>query len=339
MAKSKRTRSVLFYKRVIGVTLIVVILGLAVACGVLGARLGRTDEALAQAQGELDRRNLEEAEKRAAEEAERLRNAIPPERVKPAGERSAQEILDECPAIVHALGAIDGVSGLNCLEGFLMHYNSGARVFEVDIRLTADGKPVLRHDWIGGLQDGVDTTSIPTLDEFRSKPILDKYTPLSFRDLLLLMAEYPDICIITDTKFTDAETVTMQFNAMLDDAHALGMSYLFDRMIVQVYSPDHFTVVDGLHHFPFYIYTLYQDYFGRTEDSFRNKCVFCQENGIMGLTLNAELWDADFLPISNWRSINVYLHTINDADEGRRLLRTGVRAVYSDTLDPADLME
>ena len=28
---------------------------------------------------------------------------------------------------------------------------------------------------------------------------------MSFRDLLLLMEEYPDICIITDTKFTDAE--------------------------------------------------------------------------------------------------------------------------------------
>jgi hypothetical protein len=59
----------------------------------------------------------------------------------------------------------------------------------------------------------------------------------------------------------------------------------------------------------------------------------------MGLTLNAELWDADYLPISNWRSINVYLHTINDTDEGKRLLHTGVRAVYSDTLDPADLKE
>jgi glycerophosphoryl diester phosphodiesterase len=225
------------------------------------------------------------------------------------------------------------------MEGFLLHYNSGARVFEADLRMTLDGQLVLRHDWEGGIQEGVDTTNIPTLEEFRAKPIMDKYTPLSFRDLLLLMAEYPDVCIITDTKFTDAETVTMQFNAMVEDAHALGMSYLFDRIIVQVYSPDHFTVVDGVHHFPYYIYTLYQDYFGKTEDSFRNKCVFCQENNIMGLTLNADLWDADYLPISNWRDIKVYLHTVNDVDEAKRLLRTGVRGVYSDTLDPADLKE
>ena len=67
-----------------------------------------------------------------------------------------------------------------------------------------------------------------TLEEVLSKPILGKYTPLSFRDLLLLMAQYPDICVITDTKFMDAEPVTAQFTAMLDDARKLGMTYLFD---------------------------------------------------------------------------------------------------------------
>ena len=46
---------------------------------------------------------------------------------------------------------------------------------------------------------------------------------------LLMMEEYPDICVITDTKFTDAEVVTLQFRSMLRDAEELGLSYLFDR--------------------------------------------------------------------------------------------------------------
>ena len=323
----------------IAAVLAIIILSLAVVSAVLATRLRDERAARAEAQGELDRRDAAEAERLAQEEAERIRNAIPPEKAKPADERSAPEIIEENNVVAHALGAVDGIAGLNCLEGFRESYAAGTRVFEADLRTTIDGHVVLRHDWLSEIQEGIEITSIPTLEEFLSKPIMDKYTPLSFRDLLRLMEQYPDICVITDTKFTEAESVTLQFRAMLDDAHALGLSYLFDRIVVQIYSPEHFTVVDGVHHFPHYIYTLYQDYFGRDEDSFRNKCIFCQEHGIMGLTLNEELWDADYAPISNWRKILVFVHTVDDADQARRLLRNGVHAVYSDTLHQGGLDE
>ena len=76
---------------------------------------------------------------------------------------------------------------LNCLEGFQAMYAQGVRVFEADLRMTSDQKVVLRHDWRKGWQRGIRETSIPTLEEFLNAPILGKYTPLSFQDLLLLM--------------------------------------------------------------------------------------------------------------------------------------------------------
>ncbi len=337
MAKKSVSRSVIFYKRMIAAVLALIILALAALAVWFGTSLRRTRGELAEANDRLLVYSQQEAERLAAEKEEELRNAIPPEQAKPEGEANATEILAGNPIVAHALGAVDGVEGLNCLEGFKAYYDAGVRVFEADLRMTSDGFVVLRHDWIGNLQDGVDQSHIPTLEEFLAKPILGKYTPLSFRDLLLLMAQYPDICIVTDTKFTDAEPVTAQFRAMLDEARKLGMSYLFDRMVIQVYSPEHFAVVDGLYHFPHYIYTLYQESFGKTEDAFRRKAIFCEENGVMGIALWEEWWNPDYLPIADWRHLKVYVHTVNSANTAQKLLRGGVDGIYSDTLTPRDM--
>lgn len=339
MAKKSVSPGVLFFKRLIAAILALIILTLAGLAIYFASNLRRTRNELSEAQDRLLDLMQQEAERMAAEESERLQNAIPPEQEKPEGELTAAEILENNQIIAHAFGTADGIPGLNCLEGFLTHYQAGVRVFEVDFRMTSDGHVVLRHDWNGNLQEGVDETALPTLEEFLAKPFYGMYTPLSFSDLLVLMTQYPDICIITDTKFTDAEPVTAQFRAMLEDAHNLGLSYLFDRIVVQVYSPLHYSIVDNIHHFPYYIYTLYQDSFERSEDGFRQKAVFCQENGIMGLTLNVELWDPDYAPIADWRDIKVFVHTINDADEAERLLQTGIRAVYTDVLVPEDMEE
>lgn len=297
----------------------------------------------------------------------------PEEKEPPEDALSAPEILADAALIAHGLGAVaapaeDGVQNvpedeaqddpvdgeddsspededgpelvtvLNCLEGFLAQYEAGVRVFEADLRLTADMEVVLRHDWRAGWQEGVSETAIPTLEEFLDKPILGEYTPLSFKDLLLLMEEYPDICVITDTKFTEAEVVTAQFSAMLDDASELGLSYLFDRFIIQVYDQLMFQVVDSLHHFPHYIYTLYATGFAGTEAAFREAAGFCADSGVMGLTLWDYWWRESYAPIAQELGVTVYVHTVNDAREARALLEGGVSGIYTDSLVPADLV-
>ena len=184
----------------------------------------------------------------------------PAEKEKPAGERTAWEILADARLITHGMGEVDGITTLNCLEGFQAQYGQGVRVFEVDLRLTRDAKNVLRHDWWNASwQNGIDWARIPTRDKFLSEKILDKYTPLSFRDLLQLMEVYPDICVITDTKFTESDVFTIQFDSMLADARELGLTYLFDRIAIQVYSGNMRTGLHNIYPFSHYIYTLYQD--------------------------------------------------------------------------------
>lgn len=332
MGRKEFTPSVLFFKRMIAATLATVILTLTVLNIVNGVRLHR-------ALGELNEMKAAEAQRLAAEEAERIRNTPPPEKEKPAGEADAAQILDAARIIAHAMGGADGTPGLNCLEGFEQNYRAGVRVFEADFRQTSDGYVVLRHDWRGTWQDGINEARLPTLAEFLNQPILAQYTPLSFTQLLQLMEKYPDVCIITDTKFMDTEAVTYQFTEMLEEAHKLGLTYLFDRMFVQIYSPLHFNIVDSLYHFPHYIYTLYQDNFEGGWDKFRERAEYAQSHGIEAITMWDYLWREEWRPTAEAYGVKIYVHTVNDRDEARELLRQGVSAVYTDRLLPADVEE
>jgi len=264
-----------------------------------------------------------------------------PEPDKPAKEpvpqRTAEEILSESRLIMHGLGEIADTTTLNCLEGFLAYYEQGARVFEADLRLTSDQQVVLRHDWRALWQDGISETSIPDLESFLKRPLLGEYTPLSFRDLLKLMEEYPDICVITDTKLTDAEVVTMQFEAMLRDAEELGLTHLLDRIAVQVYSPLMHTVVDHIYPFSCYIYTLYAEGFNRSDNSFREKAAFCQEAGIAAITMWDYWWKDSFAPIAEESGVTVYVHTVNEAEDALTLLESGVSGIYTDSLTEEQL--
>lgn len=270
-------------------------------------------------------------------------NAGEPEEVqekeRPEGELSGPEILQKNPLIAHGLGEVDGIGTLNCLEGFEASYAAGIRVFEVDLRLTRDSKVVLRHDWRMGWQDGVDEITIPTREAFLSKKILGKYTPLSFRDLLLLMEEYPDICVITDTKFTEADVYLHQFDAMVEDAKELGLSYLFDRFIFQIYNKNMFTALSTEYHFPHYIYTLYNEGFEQTAAAFREKVEFCAQKGIGGITMWDYWWKPAYRAIAEEHNIHVYVHTVNDVEKTKSLVASGVNGFYTDSMVPADFIE
>lgn len=273
-------------------------------------------------------------------EAQTAENPEVREKEKPEGELSAPEILSGVRVIAHGMGTVDGLATLNCLEGFQQQYAAGVRVFEADLRLTRDGKVVLRHDWWHyEWQDGINWANIPTREKFLSEKILKKYTPLSFRDLLLLMEQYPDICIITDTKFTESDAFFLQFDAMLADARELGLTYLFDRIVIQVYSGNMRTALNNIYPFPHYIYTLYQDEtpFTGTKEDLEKKAAYCAERGIRGITMSSAWWNPAFPGIAKKYGIQLYLYTVNDAAQARQYLDAGCSGVYSDSLTPSDL--
>lgn len=256
---------------------------------------------------------------------------------------SAADILAGTRIIAHGMGAVEdiwteGSAPLNCLEGFLERYAAGVRAFEADLRLTRDGKVVLRHDWWPtDWQEGINGAAIPTREEFLSKPIFGKYTPLSFQDLLLLLEEYPDVCVITDTKFTEPDVIYIEFESMLADARALDRLDLFDRIVIQLYTGVMRQCLDNIYPFPHRIYTLYAEGFDQTAAAFRERAAYCAENGIEGITIWDGWWDPAYAPIAREYGLAVYVHTVNDAADARTLLEDGAAAVYTDILTPGDV--
>lgn len=249
---------------------------------------------------------------------------------------SGPEILAETPVIAHAMGAVNWEGGYyNSLEAFQASYAAGIRVFEIDLALTRDGKAVLTHGW-------ADIHNIPTLEEFLSTPVQgpagEQQTPLSFRKVLNLMVQYPDICVITDSKYTNPEMIALEFSSMLSDAEDLELTGLFDRIIIQLYNREMRQCLDALYSFPHFIYTLYVE--GQPDSaSFRDLAAYCAETGVMGITMWNSWWNDSFASAAEEYGVKVYVHTENDINAARSFLERGVSAVYTDRLTPDSFLD
>lgn len=321
-----------------------VLLLLAAVVFLENRRIAELERELQETRMELGRAQLEAARSWAVQpiEGPEAGNTVPDEAA-PGEGLSAADILAGTRIIAHGMGALEdvwteGSAPLNCLEGFLERYAAGVRVFEADLRLTRDGKVVLRHDWWpDDWQEGINGAAVPTREEFLSKPIFGVYTPLSFRDLLLLLEEYPDVCVITDTKFTDPDVIFIEFESMLADARALDRLGLFERIVIQLYSGVMRQCLDNIYPFPHRIYTLYAEGFEQTSAAFRKRAAYCAEKGIEGIAIWEDWWDPVYASIAREYGLAVYVHTVNDTAAARTLLEQGVAAVYTDILTPVDM--
>lgn len=248
-----------------------------------------------------------------------------------SGEETTNQAWEEY-TITHAMGEIDNITYTNCLEAFEKHYQNGNRVFEVDFCFTSDMQMVCRHDWELDYQKGIDAENIPTEEIFDNTLILEKYTPLTLKDLILLMKEYQDIYIVTDTKFGGDE-VLLQFATLCDLAREYEAEDVLDRFIVQIYNDEMLEMVKNNYDFPTVIYTLYQTWDGNV-DNFLRYCRFCKNNDIKYITMWASLATPEVLEIANAFDITIYVHTVNDLQVAEELIQSGVRGVYTDELYP-----
>lgn len=237
--------------------------------------------------------------------------------------------------ISHAMGGIDGYSYSNCLEGFLENYEEGHRIFEVDMQLTADDKIVLWHDWNRQFCSKYRKGMVPTYAQFMNSRIYDKYTPLDLDALLKLMAQYPDIHIITDSKHTSSTIVKKQFKAIVSTARELGIPEVLDRFIVELYTKDMYNVVDGIYHFREYILTLYK-IFGKapSKSNLQKLASFCKKKGINTVAMYAKWWNPKYKGYVKPYGVDLALYTVNDPDEAESYFDEGVNALFTDFLPP-----
>jgi len=139
-----------------------------------------------------------------------------------------------CLFIAHAGGGIDGNPYTNSEEAVLANLKMGVRVFEVDFSPTRDGVWVGTHDWqTWRKQTGYGESQPPTYADFvRNRlnvtgptVIGGRYSAITIPFLEGLLARYPRMVIITDTKYD-----------LMQMARALKDTKLFKRIVPQAYS-------------------------------------------------------------------------------------------------------
>ncbi len=235
--------------------------------------------------------------------------------------------------IGHSFGMIDGYDYTGSYEAFEQNYIAGQRVFEIDLLPTSDQKLVLRHKWNDEIQKGFSNANIPSEAEFLSEKIYGYLTPLSFNDLCYLMRKCPDMYIVTDTKYVDAERMVPEFEIMTDTL--ADFQDIQDRIIIQVYTKEMFDIVAGLGYRQVLL-TLYNIWEGDTAE-FTELCRYCVNEKIDTITIREKYYDLEIQKIADRYGIFLYLHTINDIDIAKDYIKKGVQGVYTDTIMPNDM--
>lgn len=165
-----------------------------------------------------------------------------------------------------------------------------------------------------------------THEAFMSAKLHDRYTPMDYRDVIDLMIRYPDIYIITDSKYSDIASVFVQFSQLVKYASETDISVL-DRIVPQVYHQDMLHWVMAVHPFKSVILTLYN-----TAIDPQSAYTICEQSGIRLITAPESWITADVMALWDSLGTTIAAHTVNDPAKADRLRDMGVDLLYTDFL-------
>lgn len=234
---------------------------------------------------------------------------------------------DVPPYIAHACGGIDGKIYTNSREAFLLNYQLGHRVFEIDFNLGQDGFLIACHDENDWRK--MTGTDLPyTRENFNRMLIYNQYESLDCTEVIDLMEEYPDIYVVTDTKDDTQEEAMLAFSQLVYYAKQKHPEVL-ERIIPQIYNEEMLSWISSIYPFKSVIFTLYATSW--TPQSVLN---FCTNSGIRFITMPVGLVSKEILRLWDTMDIQVAVHTVNDEQHIDELFDMGVDMIYTDFAVP-----
>lgn len=133
----------------------------------------------------------------------------------PLPETSQDVLFNNSYFVAHAGGALEGKAYLNSKESLIASLENGYRYVELDLGGgTSDSTLVCIHDWKHfrsiTTDDSVNVSDLPmTTEEFKSKKILGKWTPLTLEEAIDIQKTRP-FTIVTD-KTSDPNVLNRYF--------------------------------------------------------------------------------------------------------------------------------
>ena len=237
----------------------------------------------------------------------------------------------EHPLIYHAGGEIHGSSYTNSLEAVekTLAEHTDKCFIEMDLARTSDGVLVCAHTW----EDAFLDADRPTLEQFLSRKIQGRFTPLTVERLVQIMAENPNMYLVTDIKSETGSVPTV----ISELVEMCGRDQdVLSRVVIQLYTGWEKTEVQEVYPFDdsqFLFTTYWQGPWNL------GMAQVCNEMNIAVITVPYGVMpDADAALLKEL-GFTVYEFTVNRADEARKSLNRGIAGFYTDDLVPEDLIE
>ncbi len=234
--------------------------------------------------------------------------------------------------IAHALGAVDGAEYTNSKEALALSIEKDYHIVEVDFSVTSDGKVVCAHDF------AMFDNEVPDYETFMASTIAGKYTPLDLEELVYVLAQTPDLYLMTDFKWDNSfgssnQDVQIIMDTLSDYVASYEEPTLYDRVIIQVYSGENYRWIADQYPFQNYVYTLYQYAYPIYDEI----AAFCLENKIPVVTMSLDRATKQHVDLFEQWNIKVFSHTINDVEEAKQQINQGVYGIYTDIISPEEM--
>lgn len=230
--------------------------------------------------------------------------------------------IDPKKTIMHAGGEINGMTYTNLAEALDRHYADGKRYFEVDISLTADNYPVNIHSWDGfsarffGIIDN-GKINVPTKAQYDKYKSVHGYTKMDLFTMTTWLKSHKDAYIITDVKDKNIAVLAQLVSMAGIDKN---------RIIPQIYNFEEYEKVKSLG-YENIILTLYASNYSKSEVS-----EFASTHRLYGVTMSSDKYYRGYAAPLLKKNINVFVHTVNNKSIADMLFKSGIKAIYTDTL-------
>lgn len=244
-------------------------------------------------------------------------------------EEGMAEWLKEDTLLAHAMGGIGESDYTNSLEAFEQAYENGFRVYEVDLVVTKEGEVVCSHEYLNENGEVIEYSS------FMQEKIEGKYTPVDLTKVIDLMENYPDVYMMTDIKWDNSmgssnEDVITLVSALVEEASMRETKDILDRMIVQIYNPKSYEIMQNIYPFKNYVYTLYH----YASPIYEEILGFCLENNLPVVAMETNRISEEIVDYFKRWNIDVLVYTVNDEITANQLREFGVKGIYTDWLVP-----
>lgn len=249
--------------------------------------------------------------------------------------------------IAHGGGGLDGKTYSNSLEAMNHSYENGLRVYDIDLDYTTDSILVCCHSWSENLEQSIipmkeshsfidrnghtlHHISNHPLDfqSFKSRQIYRLFTPMSSEDLLVYMADHPDIYIAPDMK---ADAVS-SYQYLVDRAKEMKADSVLDRIIANVYDDDVYNKIMMI--YPFKNTTARQHHV--YPNNYYKLASFCIKNNIHVVNMSSCYVNDEGASLLMSKGIHIYVAVVDYISDMESLKKKGFSGACTNWLKETD---